>query len=147
MVFYWSWLSTNHFHFFLHPISVQYVKVFAHLETQLPSYLPGEHWNSCFVLKAFQFRALLIGSCAMHHLTLVQCAIPQFHVVRTSEISQTLQYYSTLLQGPKYGKPFQAQPIIKTYRLTAPSQYSCPPEAGLQDGATRSQWVQWAKGN
>ena len=53
----------------------------------LPSYIPGDHWNGSFALGTFSVQSVVNWIQGL--VPSDPCAVPQFHVVRTSGISQT----------------------------------------------------------
>ena len=68
--------------------------------------------------------------CILYHPTPAQVHFQTFGVLTSIKF--------TLLQRPQFGKPFQAQPGQKDYRMTTPFQiqYLTPSVAPLQDWAT-----------
>ena len=81
------------------------------------------HWEP------FQLRAWFLGLCALNHKSADSCAMPEIHVVRTSWISQT--WLHSALRAYAATSHFKLNQAIPG--LPAPSQYPCPPVAGLQE--------------
>ena len=119
---------------FEYPVSIPWMSPFVASRIQsdwLPSYLPGEHWNGSFALGAFS-----VQSVVNRILGLVPpdpCAMPQFHVVRTSGISQTWLHSASRTNAAT--SHFKLNQVIETW-ITSSIPYPWPPVAGLQDWAT-----------
>ena len=142
------------FFLFLRSLFAQYVNLCAHLETQclfidwkltfvasriqsdwLPSYLPI---IVSIEIVCFCIVGLAVWRMVNRILRLVPpdplvYVMPQFHVVRTSGISQTRLHSAPRTNAAT--SHFKLNQVIETW-VTSSIPYTCPPVAGLQDWAT-----------